>query len=99
MYVIVTANDGLFAIDMVVNEIKYLLKQCNHIQVQLEPTTQWALLRKDVYSSSKYTSMLQATKDIFREEGLPVLFACSYDQFSLISSLASFIFLFIRNYA
>ncbi|XP_022865992.1 mitochondrial thiamine diphosphate carrier 2-like [Olea europaea var. sylvestris] len=39
-------------------------------QVQLEPTTQWALLRKDVYGPSKYTGMLQATKDIFREEGL-----------------------------
>ncbi|KAL0457390.1 UNVERIFIED_CONTAM: Mitochondrial thiamine diphosphate carrier 2 [Sesamum latifolium] len=39
-------------------------------QVQLEPTTQWALLRRDVYSPAKYTGMLQATKDIFREEGL-----------------------------
>ncbi|XP_057806030.1 mitochondrial thiamine diphosphate carrier 2-like isoform X2 [Salvia miltiorrhiza] len=38
-------------------------------QVQLEPTTQWALLRRDVYGPSKYTGMLQATKDIFREEG------------------------------
>ncbi|XP_074311856.1 mitochondrial thiamine diphosphate carrier 2-like [Silene latifolia] len=40
-------------------------------QVQLEPTTSWALLRKNLYASSKYTGMLQATKDIFREEGLP----------------------------
>ncbi|KAL3626508.1 hypothetical protein CASFOL_030057 [Castilleja foliolosa] len=40
-------------------------------QVQLEPTTQWALLRRETYVSSKYTSMLQATKDILREEGLP----------------------------
>ncbi|KAI8002614.1 Mitochondrial thiamine diphosphate carrier 2 [Camellia lanceoleosa] len=39
-------------------------------QVQLEPTTSWALLHKDVYAPSKYTGMLQATKDIFREEGL-----------------------------
>ncbi|KAG8363030.1 hypothetical protein BUALT_BualtUnG0012100 [Buddleja alternifolia] len=39
-------------------------------QVQLEPTTQWGLLRGDVYGSSKYTGMLQATKEIFREEGL-----------------------------
>ncbi|KAL3812870.1 hypothetical protein ACJIZ3_014138 [Penstemon smallii] len=39
-------------------------------QVQLEPTTQWALLRRDAYGPSKYTGMLQATKDIFREEGL-----------------------------
>ncbi|KAA8527466.1 hypothetical protein F0562_034819 [Nyssa sinensis] len=39
-------------------------------QVQLEPTTSWALLRKDVYGASKYTGMLQASKDIFREEGL-----------------------------
>ncbi|XP_047957582.1 mitochondrial thiamine diphosphate carrier 2-like isoform X2 [Salvia hispanica] len=38
-------------------------------QVQLEPTTQWALPRTDVYGPSKYTGMLQATKDIFREEG------------------------------
>ncbi|OMO53684.1 Endoplasmic reticulum-adenine nucleotide transporter [Corchorus capsularis] len=40
-------------------------------QVQLEPTTAWALLRKDLSRSSKYTGMFQATKDIFREEGLP----------------------------
>ncbi|PIN01445.1 Mitochondrial solute carrier protein [Handroanthus impetiginosus] len=40
-------------------------------QVQLEPTTQWALLRRDACVPSKYTGMLQATKDIFREEGLP----------------------------
>ncbi|XP_059632718.1 mitochondrial thiamine diphosphate carrier 2 [Cornus florida] len=39
-------------------------------QVQLEPTTSWALLHKDVYGASKYTGMIQATKDIFREEGL-----------------------------
>ncbi|GER52206.1 mitochondrial substrate carrier family protein, partial [Striga asiatica] len=46
-------------------------------QVQLEPTTQWALLRRDVYCPSKYTSMLQASKDILREEGLPVSVASS----------------------
>ncbi|KAG8369980.1 hypothetical protein BUALT_Bualt14G0070000 [Buddleja alternifolia] len=40
-------------------------------QVQLEPTTQWSLLQKDAYGPSKYTGMLQATKDILREEGLP----------------------------
>ncbi|KAG9443763.1 hypothetical protein H6P81_015103 [Aristolochia fimbriata] len=40
-------------------------------QVQLEPTTSWALLRRDLYGTSKYTGMLQATRDIFREEGLP----------------------------
>lgn len=40
-------------------------------QVQLEPTTQWALLRRDAYAPSKYTGMLQASKDIFREEGWP----------------------------
>ncbi|KAH0704934.1 hypothetical protein KY290_009648 [Solanum tuberosum] len=39
-------------------------------QVQLEPTNQWALLRKVVHGTSKYTGMLQATKDILREEGL-----------------------------
>lgn len=40
-------------------------------QVQLEPTTSWALLHKDARLPSKYTGMLQATKDIFREEGMP----------------------------
>ncbi|CAH9120905.1 unnamed protein product [Cuscuta epithymum] len=39
-------------------------------QVQLEPTSKWAVLGKHVYQPSKYTGMLQATKDIFREEGL-----------------------------
>ncbi|XP_010269464.1 PREDICTED: mitochondrial thiamine pyrophosphate carrier [Nelumbo nucifera] len=38
-------------------------------QVQLEPTSSWALLRKDLYRTSKYTGILQASKDIFREEG------------------------------
>ncbi|XP_010921795.1 mitochondrial thiamine diphosphate carrier 2 [Elaeis guineensis] len=40
-------------------------------QVQLEPTSQWALLQRELYGPSKYTGILQATKDIFREEGLP----------------------------
>ncbi|KAF4355192.1 hypothetical protein F8388_012967 [Cannabis sativa] len=40
-------------------------------QVQLEPTTSWALVRRNLSGPSKYTGMLQATKDIFREEGLP----------------------------
>ncbi|KAE8076746.1 hypothetical protein FH972_015374 [Carpinus fangiana] len=40
-------------------------------QVQLEPTSSWALLRNNVSETSKYTGMFQATKDIFREEGLP----------------------------
>lgn len=40
-------------------------------QVQLEPTTKWALLQKDALVRSKYNGMLQATKDIFREEGFP----------------------------
>lgn len=39
-------------------------------QVQLEPTTSFALLSKNVYGASKYTGMFQASKDIFREEGL-----------------------------
>ncbi|KAE9591092.1 hypothetical protein Lal_00021446 [Lupinus albus] len=39
-------------------------------QVQLEPTSSWTLLRKDLSSPSKYTGMFQATKDIFREEGI-----------------------------
>lgn len=40
-------------------------------QVQLEPTSSWVLLRKDLPVSSKYTGIFQATKDIFREEGFP----------------------------
>ncbi|CAK7333153.1 unnamed protein product [Dovyalis caffra] len=40
-------------------------------QVQLEPTSSWALVRSNMATPSKYTGMLQATKDIFREEGLP----------------------------
>ncbi|KAL2339046.1 hypothetical protein Fmac_013492 [Flemingia macrophylla] len=39
-------------------------------QVQLEPTTTWAVLRKDLAAASKYTGMFQATKDILREEGV-----------------------------
>ncbi|XP_038991657.1 mitochondrial thiamine diphosphate carrier 2-like isoform X2 [Hibiscus syriacus] len=39
-------------------------------QVQLEPTSSWALIRKDLSGPSKYTGMFQATKEIFREEGL-----------------------------
>lgn len=40
-------------------------------QVQLEPTSSLPLLRGELYGPSKYTGMLQATRDIFREEGLP----------------------------
>ncbi|KAK7329424.1 hypothetical protein VNO77_23591 [Canavalia gladiata] len=40
-------------------------------QVQLEPTSSWTLLNKTLSSPSKYTSMVQASRDIFREEGLP----------------------------
>lgn len=40
-------------------------------QVQLEPTTSWALLQRNGSQPSKYTGMLQATKDILKEEGLP----------------------------
>ncbi|THU54607.1 hypothetical protein C4D60_Mb10t26890 [Musa balbisiana] len=39
-------------------------------QVQIEPTSSWALLKRDLYGTSKYTGILQATRDIFREEGL-----------------------------
>lgn len=39
-------------------------------QVQLEPTSRLALLNRNIYGPSKYTGMVQATKDIFREEGL-----------------------------
>ncbi|GMY27712.1 mitochondrial thiamine diphosphate carrier 2-like [Fagus crenata] len=40
-------------------------------QVQLEPTSSWALLRSNLSGTSKYTGMFQATRDIFREEGYP----------------------------
>lgn len=36
------------------------------------------MIRRDVYAQSKYTGMLQATKDILREEGLPVLVICEF---------------------
>ncbi|KAI5446355.1 hypothetical protein KIW84_014262 [Lathyrus oleraceus] len=39
-------------------------------QVQLEPTSSWTSLRRDVSKPSKYTGMFQATKDIFRDEGI-----------------------------
>ncbi|XP_057958268.1 mitochondrial thiamine diphosphate carrier 2-like isoform X1 [Malania oleifera] len=39
-------------------------------QVQLEPTSTWDLLHRDLHTRSKYTGILQASKDIFREEGL-----------------------------
>ncbi|KAK3038966.1 hypothetical protein RJ639_027451 [Escallonia herrerae] len=39
-------------------------------QVQLEPVFSRGLSSKDLHGRSKYTGMLQATKDIFREEGL-----------------------------
>lgn len=39
-------------------------------QVQLEPTTSWVSLQRGLNKQSKYTGILQATKDIFREEGL-----------------------------
>ncbi|XP_021905032.1 mitochondrial thiamine diphosphate carrier 2-like [Carica papaya] len=39
-------------------------------QVQLEPTSSWALLQRNLSGPSKYTGMFQATKNIFREEGL-----------------------------
>ncbi|KAJ8421720.1 hypothetical protein Cgig2_003528 [Carnegiea gigantea] len=39
-------------------------------QVQLEPTTSWALLHKNLHAPSKYNGMIQAVKEIFREEGL-----------------------------
>jgi len=42
------------------------------LQVQLEPTTSWGLVRGNLSGASKYTGMVQATKDIFREEGFRV---------------------------
>ncbi|KAL0537975.1 hypothetical protein IC582_026969 [Cucumis melo] len=47
-------------------------------QVQLEPTTSWALAQRSLSGPSKYTGMVQATKDIFREEGLPVGCFCLF---------------------
>ncbi|KAI9073902.1 hypothetical protein K1719_044135 [Acacia pycnantha] len=38
--------------------------------VQLEPTFSWASLPKQLYVPSKYTGIVQASKDIFREEGI-----------------------------
>ncbi|CAM8940586.1 unnamed protein product [Rhodiola kirilowii] len=38
-------------------------------QVQLEPTTSWALAQRGLPVPSKYNGMFQATRDIFREEG------------------------------
>ncbi|KAB1227506.1 Mitochondrial thiamine pyrophosphate carrier, partial [Morella rubra] len=53
-------------------------------QVQLEPTTSWAVLRSNCSGRSKYTGMLQATKDIFREEGLaPYKANCLWEGFWL----------------
>ncbi|XP_056168411.1 mitochondrial thiamine diphosphate carrier 1-like isoform X1 [Syzygium oleosum] len=40
-------------------------------QVQLEPTSTWALLGSNLPARSKYKGIFQATKDIYREEGLP----------------------------
>ncbi|KAF3339531.1 mitochondrial thiamine pyrophosphate carrier-like protein [Carex littledalei] len=37
-------------------------------QVQLEPTTTWTLLQKEMYRPSKYRGLQQTTKEIFREE-------------------------------
>lgn len=62
-------------------------------QVQLEPTTHWTLLQRNAYGPSKYTGMLQATKDIFREEGLPVfvyyeyIYVIMFPNYLLISSI------------
>lgn len=45
---------------------------CALLQVQLEPTSTWALLGSNLPARSKYKGIFQATKDIYREEGLPV---------------------------
>lgn len=62
-------------------------------QVQLEPTSSWELLRKGVHESSKYTGMMQATKAILREEGLPVPTTLCYYWF-----LFEYLFLLILVY-
>ncbi|KAI9084565.1 hypothetical protein K1719_033553 [Acacia pycnantha] len=41
-------------------------------KVQLEPTSSWASLPKQLYVPSKYTGIVQASKDIFREEGIKI---------------------------
>lgn len=51
-----------------VNEVKYY----RNFQVQLEPTASWALTKNDYPSRPKYNGLFRTTKDIFREEGLPV---------------------------
>ncbi|KAJ0977700.1 hypothetical protein J5N97_013174 [Dioscorea zingiberensis] len=40
-------------------------------QVQLEPTSSWTLLQRELYKPSKYTGIMQAAKEIYLEEGLP----------------------------
>lgn len=47
-------------------------------QVQIEPTSSWAVVRSNWSGTSKYTGMFQATKDIFREEGLAVRWLNSF---------------------
>lgn len=44
----------------------------DYLQVQLEPTSSWTLLQRELYKPSKYTGILQAARDIYLEEGLPV---------------------------
>ncbi|KAF3338372.1 mitochondrial thiamine pyrophosphate carrier-like protein [Carex littledalei] len=46
-------------------------------QVQLEPTTTWTLLQKEMYRPSKYRGLQQTTKEIFREEA-STLVCCYY---------------------
>lgn len=48
-------------------------------QVQLEPTSSWTALRRDLSKPSKYTGMFQASKDIFREEGIRVWYLSFYN--------------------
>ena len=50
----------------------------DYLQVQLEPTSSWTLLQRELYKASKYTGVLQAAKDIYREEGLPVCALVKY---------------------
>ncbi|CAN1768716.1 Mitochondrial thiamine diphosphate carrier 2, partial [Linum perenne] len=53
-------------------QIGNLLWNLDPMAVHLEPTTSWALFNRNVAAPSKFTGMLQASKDIFREEGFAV---------------------------
>ncbi|RLM61496.1 mitochondrial thiamine pyrophosphate carrier isoform X2 [Panicum miliaceum] len=63
------------------NGLYVTLEVMGYTQVQLEPTTSWGVLQRDLYGPSKYTGLLQATKDILREEAI---------QFTVLHKLKTF---------